>query len=501
MRLSSAEEMMNADRKMMEEFSVPTLILMEHAALAIYSEMKKRDLLSGKIVIVCGKGNNGGDGYVLARILYNNGYDVSIVNAFSMVPGSRDAEINYKICRNINIPFVDKSYLFSADVIVDALFGIGMNNRLNDFCSDIIKTINSTDAYVVSVDLPSGAYGDSVFQKNICVQADLTITFAAYKSSLLFYPSAYNCGEVVCCDIGIYDNCFSGNAYVTDFEYLKKALPERPKHGHKGTFGKLLCIGGSNGMSGAVFMNGEGALRSGCGIVKLCVPESISHILETKTTEVMTVSCPDDGLGSFSEVCIGEIIKNASEADAIIFGSGIGRMPAITAILDAVLSSVNVPVIIDADGIYALSRNRDMLKTAQCPIILTPHLGEMSALTGLTISDFEGEPIELARKFSKEYDAVICLKSSRTVIASPDGRVFVNTFGNSGLAKGGSGDVLAGIIGSFAALGTDVSDAAVCATAILGIAADITADELTEFSVTPLEVTKNIGKAIKKCNE
>ena len=179
MRLSRAEEMMSADRKMAEEYGVPTLILMEHAALALFSEMKKRNLTSGKTVIVCGKGNNGGDGYALARLMKNDGCDVSVINAFAMAPSSPDAMLNYKICRNMGVRFTDVKAIAYADVVVDAVFGIGMNNRLNDFCADIIKRINESGAYVVSVDLPSGAYGDDAFQKNPCVKADLTVTFAA----------------------------------------------------------------------------------------------------------------------------------------------------------------------------------------------------------------------------------------------------------------------------------------------------------------------------------
>ena len=498
MRLSTAEEMMNSDKKMAEDYGVPTLILMEHASLCLLAEMEKRNLLSGKMVIVCGKGNNGGDGYALARHLSRRGCDVSIINAFSMVPGSPDAATNYKICRNLGIRFADVKALKDADVIVDALFGIGMNNRLNDFCADIINRINETDAFVVSVDLPSGAYGDNTLQKNPCVKADLTVTFASYKPALVFYPSAYCCGEVVCCDIGINDDCFGGNAYIIDNEYLRKNLPERKKHGHKGSFGRVLGIGGSVGLSGAVFMSGQAAMHSGCGTVKLCIPECISKIMEIKTTEVMTVSCPDNGNGQLSETGIGEIIKNTIDADALIFGCGMGRFPEAALILERVLVAVNIPVIIDADGIYALSRNIDMLRLAECPVILTPHLGEMSALTGISIEQLEADPIGSARKFAKEYGVILCLKSSRTIIAMPDGTVYANIYGNSGMAKGGSGDVLSGIIASLAAQGAKPPSAAVCGVGIHALAGDVAADIKGEYSMAPVDIIENIGAVIDR---
>ncbi len=497
MRISTAEEMMNADKKMAELYGMPTLILMEHASIRLFEEMEKRDLLGGKIVIVCGKGNNGGDGYALARLLFMKGADVSIINAFSMAPTAHDALVNYKICRNLGIRFTDTKALPYADVIVDAIFGIGMNNRLNEFCSEIINKINTSSAYKISVDLPSGAYGDFLVQKNVCVKADLTVTFASLKPALVFYPSSYSCGEIVCVDIGIKDDCFGGRSYVIDRDYIAKTIPERCKDGHKGSFGRVLCVAGSKSFTGAAFMCGQAAMRTGCGTVKLCVPESIADIIEMKTTEVMVVSCPDNGFGQISETAAGEIIKNATEADAIVFGCGMGRYSGAYEILEKILLTVNVPVVIDADGIYALAQNIDILKSAVCPVILTPHVGEMSYLTGIDSSELVSGAIACASDFSKKYGVTLCLKNARTVVALPDGSTYVNVMGNSGMAKGGSGDVLAGMIGSFAAQGADFCSAAVLGVGLHAMAGDAAAEIYGEYSVTPLDVIENIGKSIK----
>lgn len=313
----------------------------------------------------------------------------------------------------------------------------------------------------------------------------------------MFYPSAYNCGEVVCCDIGINDSCFDGNSYIIDRNFIVSNVPSRIKHGHKGTFGKLLCVGGSSGLSGAVFMCGQAGMKTGCGTVKLCVPESIAQILEIKTTEVMTVSCPDDGSGQLSESGIGEILKNASDSDAVVFGCGIGRSPHIYRILEKLIQSVSVPVIIDADGVYALSRNPDILKEAVCPVIITPHIGEMSNLCNLSSDEILSDPVKYAAEFADKYGVVICLKSARTVVAMPDTSVYVNIFGNSGMAKGGSGDCLAGIIGSLSAQGADVKNAAVCGVGIHALAGDEAACIMGEYAVTPIDIINSIGKVLK----
>lgn len=501
MKLVTAENMMNADRSMAEQYDYPTLLLMEHAAACVLAELEKRNLLGKKTAVVCGKGNNGGDGYALARMLFERGEDVKIINAFSMIPKGADAETNYRICRRIGVKFADSSYIPEADVIVDALFGIGMNNRLNDFCGEIVEKINKCGAYVVSVDLPSGAYGDDCVQKNTCVKADLTVTFSAYKNAVAFYPSAEICGEVVCCNIGIAGECMESDNYIIDKPLLKKLLPVRKKDGHKGTFGKLSCIAGSAGLSGAAYMCSYAALRSGCGLVNLYVPECISNVLEQKTTEVMTHSLPDGGSGMIFGA-VQEITVAAANSDAVLFGCGIGRGGDVYKALEALVTTSSVPVIIDADGLFALSENIELLEEKSCPVVLTPHLGEMSRLSGDTIEELTENPLLCASRFAVKHGVTLVMKSASTVVAAPDGRCFVNIMGNSGMAKGGSGDVLAGVIASFAAAGADLLSAVVCGVGIHAMSGDISKKMRgSEYSFTPIDMIENIGYAFAEIEE
>ncbi len=497
MRLSTANEMMLADKNTVEKYGVPTLLLMEHAAQAVVSEMEKRDLVSNKkIVVVCGKGNNGGDGYAIARLLYMTGADVSVINAFAMTPVGKDAEINFNACKSLGVPFVTGKDLKFADIIVDALFGVGMNNRLNDFCGEIVHLINESKAYVVAVDLPSGAYGDAAFQINPCVEAELTVTFSSYKPSQIFYPSAYNCGDVVCCDIGIPDDCFVGRSYVVDKKMISESIPKRQSHGHKGTFGKLLCIGGGRGYSGAVYLSTLAAVRTGCGTVKACIPEGISEALEAKTTEVMTVPLPEDKEGFLSFDGYGKITQLVREADTVLFGCGIGRGEGAVRLLSQVITAAKGPVVIDADGLYGLVDNLEILTRAKVPVILTPHLGEMSAISGMSVDELMGEPIECATKFARRWGVYLVMKSATTVIATPEGVTYINTFGNSGMAKGGSGDVLSGIIASLLCQGADGEKASFCGVGIHALAGDFSAKIHGEYSLTPSDIIENIGKSI-----
>lgn len=495
MKLVTAESMMNADRTMAESFDYPTLLLMEHAAEALFSEMEKRGLHKKKIAVVCGKGNNGGDGYALARMLFEHGSDVKIINAFSMVPKGADAEANYRICRRIGVKFAEVSYISEAEVVVDALFGIGMNNRLNEFCGEIIDKINKSDAFVVSVDLPSGAYGDACVQRNMCVEADLTVTFAAMKNALVFYPSAGNAGEVVCRDIGMRDECMKTDSLIIDKPLINELLPKRKPYGHKGTFGRLSCIAGSKGMSGAAYMCSTAALRSGCGTIKLYVPECISDIMEEKTSEVMTHPLPD-------AYAVPEITAAAASSDAVLFGCGIGRTPEVKEALKSLVTTSEAPLIIDADGLFALSQDMDMLEDKTCPVILTPHLGEMTRMSGDTVEELTENPLLCASRFAVKHGVTLVMKSARTVVAVPDGRTFVNIMGNSGLAKGGSGDTLAGIIASLAAQGANSLSAAVCGVGIHALSGDISKKKAgSEYSVTPLDIIDNLGAAFAEIEE
>lgn len=501
MNVMTCEQVKCKDAMAMMRFGIPGVLLMEHAALAVLAEMERRDLLKGKIVVACGRGNNGGDGFALARLLYHKGADVTVVKIFDLPPKTADASAFFDMVQRLKIPFGSPSDFDGADVIVDAIFGTGMKRELNDFCRDIVERINAAGAVKVCVDLPSGMDGDEAFQKNPMVCADVTVTFTAYKPGLLFYPSAYSAGEVVVANIGIPDTLGDDAACVIDKSMVKKRLPKREAAGHKNSFGSVLVTGGSTGMTGAPALCAEAALRSGCGLVTAAVPKSLHDVMEQKLTEVMTYPLEDRHTGQFDPEAKKIFLQRAEQADVVVFGPGAGAGQGTETLLHGLLQTKS-KVVIDADGLNVLSRHMDWLASRECEAcILTPHPGEMARLAGVTVGEIEENRIEFAREFAKRYRVMLVLKGARTVAATQKGQVFVNIFGNSGMATAGAGDVLAGITGSLLAQGASEEQAAVCAVALHALAGDAAAERLGQAGVTAGALSSQVPLIIKEITE
>ncbi len=498
------EEMRNLDRAATEIGMIPSILLMENAALACVRELKKDFNLSEcKVAIFCGKGNNGGDGLAIAKHLYNAGIDVNVylVNGNDF---SGDAKINYDIVNAMDIPvdtvtdtdgfeYVIRSY----DILVDAILGTGISGVVRGSVFDIIKLINENARYVLSVDVPSGINSDNGEICGICINAEKTVTFAAYKIGMFMYPAADSTGEIVVAPISIPKAVIKSQNLlinVTDNEFVRKNLTVRNNNTQKSDYGKLLIIAGSRGMTGAAYLASEAALKSGAGLITLACPESVNTVLENKTTEVMTLPLSDND-GHFAYSATSEIINKIDNFDAVLIGPGLGRSNDVQEFVKTVLKACDVPVIVDADALYAVAQNKDVLRGCTCDLIFTPHAMEMSRLTGLDISYIEDNRVQVSREFSEETGAVLLLKGHHSLVTAPSLMQYINSTGNPGMASGGSGDVLTGIIAAFVARGIDSPIAAAMGAYIHGMAGDIAKEHYGEESLSAKNILECLPKA------
>lgn len=497
--------MREVDRAASELGGIPSIILMENAALACVRELQRDHELSGKSAAVfCGKGNNGGDGLAIARHLSFLGADVTIY----LVCGNGykgDAKINYDIVSGMDIPMetvTDTDGLDhkvrAADIVVDAIFGTGIRGTVRGIAYDVIETINENARYVLSVDVPSGIDSDSGDICGVCINADKTVTFAGYKIGMFMYPAADCTGTIVPDMISVPERVIESRGLkinVTDDGFVRSLIGRRRNDSHKGDYGKLLIIAGSAGMSGAAYMSAQAALKSGAGLITVACPRCVNTVLETKTTEVMTLPLEDTD-GHIAKSAIEELLPRLSKVDAVLIGPGLGRSHDISEIVRALLRACRVPVIVDADAINVVAEDRSVLSECACDLIFTPHAAEAARLTGLDISYIEENRIEVSRECSEELGAVILLKGHHTIVTSEDLTQYINNTGNPGMASGGSGDVLAGVAAALAARGISCAAAAAAAAHIHGRAGDIAARLYGEESMSAADILSSLPKAI-----
>lgn len=506
MKACYAHQMREMDKRASDEAKIPGIILMENAAIACVNELFKTfsDLSGKSVAVFCGKGNNGGDGLAIARHLYNRGVKVSVYYVCG-TDYKGDALTNYEIINGLAIDteIISDSELYeyiisSYDVVVDAIFGTGIHGSISGAAADIIDIINQNAKYVLSVDIPSGLNADSGEICGSCINADKTVTFAAYKVGMFMYPGADCTGEIIVADISMPKSISCDEKYginVIDNDFIRKNFPKRENNSHKGDYGKLLVIAGSAGMSGAAYLSSQAAILSGCGLVTLAVPDCINDALESKTTEVMTLPLPSFD-GHLSIKATEKLLKKISKCDAVLIGPGLGTSNDVLIILEEVLKNSSVPVIIDADAINSISKNTDLIKKCGCDLLFTPHSMEMSRLSGLEISYIEENRLEVSREFAEEYGATVILKGHHTIVTSSDAVQYINNTGNPGLAGGGSGDVLAGIVSAFAARGIPLGEAAAMAVYIHGLAGDIAAERYGMESTTAQKILDMLPEAI-----
>jgi ADP-dependent NAD(P)H-hydrate dehydratase / NAD(P)H-hydrate epimerase len=512
MKVISAQTMQELDRQAIREQGIPGLELMEHAGHAcmeaIFHEL---GLTCGKrAFIFAGRGNNGGDGYVIARLLLQSGWQVRVCILAERDRIEGDADINLEQLPPAVISYCTapgqpsdrhQEEIRLADVIVDALLGTGLNSEVSGVYREAVGLINASGRPVVAVDIPSGIHGSSGRVLGCAVKATVTVTFAAAKLGHVLYPGADHTGRLVVADIGIPAGLVEeadGCEFLT-VDSIRPLLRRRDRQAHKGHFGHCLVVAGSCGKTGAAALSANSAVRTGSGLVTLAVPESLHPIMEIKTTEAMTVPLPDSGNGYLTDDAYSAIEGLLSGKDALAVGPGLGRHPATVALVQTLVKSAALPLVIDADGLNAVAQDTNcLLDKKSAAVVLTPHPGEMARLLGVSVADVETDRIATARRFAATFGVHVILKGSRTIIAAPDGSVAINGSGNPGMASGGMGDVLTGIIVSLLGQGRCCRDACRLGVFIHGYAADLVAEDKGEIGMSAVDVQEKLPYAYKK---
>ncbi len=492
MRLVQAAEMQQMDKLTMEEMGIPGVVLMENAGRNAARFFLEHFAPSPhqRVVILCGRGNNGGDGYVIARYLSQAGMNVTVAVLSPLDRIVGDALINLEIIRRMNLPIHEITgseqwqdflgYLRHAHFVVDAILGTGLNAQVRGFYRGIIEDLNKAGKRILSVDVPSGLNADSGQVMGAAVEADLTVTFGFPKVGQTVFPGARLTGRLVRVDIGIPPNVaekIPARFSVTEPSDFRDALRREAPDVHKGSRGHLLVLGGSTGKTGAAALAAMGGLRGGAGLVTLGIPETLNAILEQKLTEVMTVPLPDTGTGTLSGKAWEQIASLFAGKTAVAIGPGLSTHPETVNLVRKIVTECHLPMVIDADGLNALASSSGILKAVGGRAILTPHPGEMARLSGMDTAAIQENRVRVAANFVEAHECVLVLKGARSLIALPDGTVRVNPTGNAALAAGGSGDVLTGLIGGFLARGFSPEKAAVGATYVHGLAADLLAEK------------------------
>lgn len=509
MRVLTGSQMYKVEQAQVDE-GISFTRLMENAGAACARAIIKRfadDEEKKNVCVVCGKGKNGGDGFVIARKLAQAGYNTDVILAYG-TPSADDAVIMREKMHDIKLvdeylwdETTGKKVLNRADIIVDAIFGIGYRYAEDAYTKCIFKSINEAKGIVISIDVPSGCESDTGTLAPYCVNADMTIAISALKPVHVFKPCSYMCGETVVVDIGISESAFSAiNTYHLETLNLQEAremFPKRDIMGNKGTFGHALSICGSKNMQGAAVLAATGALRCGAGMVTAAFPEAAYSAIAPKLTEQLMLPLPSNAAGTFSSAAIPMLIERTEKSSAVLVGCGLGLNMETKELVGALVRNCEKPLIIDADGINAVSCNIDILKEAKAPALLTPHPGEMARLTGKTVNEIEADRVKAAVDFANAYNVTVLLKGASTIIAAPGSKkIYVNTTGNPGMAKGGSGDLLSGIILSLLAQGLNTFDAAVLGAYIHGAVGDRAAHRLSMAGMTPSDCAAMLGELL-----
>lgn len=497
----------NAQTKKLEDIAVNDggiehIKLMENAGTAAFRFINECIGVNNKsVAVVCGRGNNGGDGFAVAKRMLDGGAKVRVMlalgqpttdDAYRLLQESESAgikTISYVEDDNERQEF--SKTLEAADIIVDAIFGVGFHGTVSDSLKNVIDMINSVRGTVVSIDVPSGVDSDSGEVAGPCVRADYTVTFSTMKPGHVIYPAVDYCGHVHVAGIGIDERVIHEQEHhisTIDYQKVRMSFPIRGNNTHKGTFGKLLCICGSLGMAGSATFAGKAAMMSGVGMVEMAVPRDIYPIVAANLIDPVYILLESSPTGTVSANSLPLILDKMRSATAIMIGCGMGKGEDVKIIVEEVIRNSDVPIIIDADGLNAIKDNLEVLSEAKAPILMTPHPGEMARLVGKTNDEVQSQRLEVASSFAMTYGVYLVLKGANTVCAAPDGSIMINLTGNPGMSKSGSGDVLAGLMGSLLAQGVDPEMAAAAAVHIHGKAGDKAAANFSQHSMTASDI-------------
>lgn len=512
MEVVSGPQMQSIDRRAIEEIGIPGVVLMERAGLKAFEEIslffQERGWEDPRITILAGKGNNGGDGLVVARLLSSLGYSLRVLLLAQVEDLKGEAAVNGRILKNLGIPLEEVTsledilpLLEGSTIIIDALLGTGLKGRVRGLVEKVIHAVNNWEIPIISLDIPSGLDSDTGEILGCAVEAVMTITFARPKLGHLLYPGASLVGDLKVVDIGIpYQAVREEEVFrhLLTPEELSAFLPYHSTDAHKGACGHLLLLAGSTGMTGAATLAANGALRGGCGLVTLGLPQSLNSILEMKLTEAMTRPLKEEVLGFLGSEALDGVEDLLPKLHGVALGPGIGQEPSTALLVERVLS-LSLPLVLDADGINLLG-DPSILKKREAPTILTPHPGELARLLSVDIKDVQRRRIQITEEFAREHQVILVLKGAPSIISDGE-TTFINTTGNQGMATAGSGDVLTGLIASLMVQRVTPLRAASLGVYLHGLAGDLGVCTLGTHSLTAYDLVEYLPEAFLQLQE
>lgn len=514
MKLTTAAQVREIDRKAVEEFGIPGVVLMENAGAAVARAAQRlwqEEGAGGPLVIVCGPGNNGGDGLVAARHLHNRGLPV---HACLLVSGRQlegEAAHNYALARSYGMPLTEepsaatlRRHLQHTGLIVDAILGTGLTGKVHGEAARAIEAIGHSSAPILAVDIPSGVSSETGAILGQAVSAARTVTFGLAKVGMYCYPGRAYCGEIEVVDISLPRVLLTSDDLQTELITPQQAaagLPPRAADMHKGAAGHLLLIAGSPGMTGAAALAAQAAVRAGAGLAYLAIPESLNPILESQVTEPITLPVAETEAGTLSLQAADVLLTRAADCEAVVLGPGLSRHEQTGELVARLVGEIKQPLVVDADALNLLAGRTEILARRRGATVITPHPGELSRLREVSVGEIQSDRVSLARKAAVDLDCVVLLKGAGTVCAAPTGEALINPTGNHGLASGGTGDVLAGMLGAFLAGGSTVLEAAAAAAYYHGRAADLYAEDFAPRSLAAGDLLDYLPLALREGEE
>jgi NAD(P)H-hydrate epimerase len=511
MRVLDTAQMREADRRTIDEIGIPSIVLMENAGRQTVAAIEAafEDLSSGRVGVVCGRGNNGGDGFVVARTLVQRGVDTAVFLLGSVAEVRGDARTNLEILGRIGMTVVEItnaqewelhfSELSECQLVVDAILGTGFRGQLAGFLETVVADLNALGVPIVSIDLPTGVSADSAIVEGPAVEASMTVTLAAPKIPLVFPPADSHAGDLVIADIGIplplLDELEGQHLAILTRDEMREVVPARTADSHKGDFGRVLIVAGSLGRAGAAHLAALGALRSGAGLVTVATPRSCLPVVASMGPEYMTEPLDETELGTVDFAAIDRVLDLKS--DVIAIGPGLGQAPSTAAFVHALLERSGVPIVLDADALNAFAGEPDrLIGREEVAVVITPHPGEMARLLNTSVEAVQRDRVRHAREFAASHRVHVVLKGHRTIVAAPDGRTFVNLTGNAGMATGGTGDLLTGMLAAWFAQLLDAEAACKLAVYLHGTAGDLAEADEGEVALIAGDVAARLGDAV-----
>lgn len=494
--IASGDEMSRIDAYTINNIGIPQMVLMERAAYEVFNVVKNRFSLKSRVLVVVESGNNGGDGIAVARMLVQAGYEVEVYWINQVKSVSEAFKAQFDIAKKVGVKFVDEILNYGYDVLIDGMFGVGLNRAIVGPHAETINMMNDMDAYKIAIDIPSGIDANTGFILGTALKVDETVTFGLMKLGIIAGMGQEYSGKVTVVDIGFPKQAvefIAPKLYAYDDKDVEKLLPFRKSDSHKGSYGKIAVIGGAKNMAGAAMFAAEAAYRMGCGLVRVLTVEDNRNILQMKLPEAMLTTYDPESKDSIREA----VKAVLGWADVLVLGPGLGTEEYARYIVEKVLKTYDKTIVLDADGLNIVASEVKLLDETKAEVIITPHLAEMSRLVEKKTGDIKEHKYDVAREFAKEHKLSVVLKDARTIVSNGEVKAYININGNNGMATGGSGDVLSGIIASLCGQGLSAFEAAKLGVYIHGMAGKEASISKGRYSMIASDIVKSITKVLE----